>query len=153
LRNHGRFSLREATAGDQEAITRLIRAVRINPLSLRWSRFLVAVDGDGRVVGCGQIKPHRDGSVELASIAVERAWRRQGIATAVIERLMQDHPGQLWLTCLDKMVPFYRPFGFDQVLDSAVMPPYFRRSLRAARLLKRLSRRPETLAVMTRLSQ
>ena len=45
------------------------QAAGLNPFSLGWPRFLVAEDG-GRVVGVAQIKPHGDGSRELASLAV-----------------------------------------------------------------------------------
>ena len=52
---------RPAQASDEAAIKALIRAVNINPIGLKWQRFMVAVDENGRLIGCGQIKPHRDG--------------------------------------------------------------------------------------------
>ena len=64
------YHLQAATAEQETAVKSLIRAVHINPLGLDWRRFVVAVDEEGAVIGCGQVKPHGDGTRELASIAV-----------------------------------------------------------------------------------
>jgi N-acetylglutamate synthase-like GNAT family acetyltransferase len=78
------YWIRPAEKEDAGAIRSLIRSVKINPLGITWSRFLVAVDDENRLIGCGQIKTHRDCSSELASIAVAPAWRGQGIVRALI---------------------------------------------------------------------
>src|SRR3989304_5329525 len=70
--------LRPETAADAGAIRSLIFRVGINPRGLDWRRFQVAVDPGGRLVGCGQVKPHADGSRELASIAVPPKGRIDG---------------------------------------------------------------------------
>ena len=41
----------------------------------------------GEVIGCAQIKPHRDGSRELASLVVHPDYRGQGIARRMIQYL------------------------------------------------------------------
>lgn len=143
------FTLRPATAVDQPAIKTLIRTVGINPLGLDWRRFLVAVDAGGALIGCGQVKPHRDGARELASIAVEKAWRRQGVARAIIEALMAREAPPLWLTCASPRVPFYSRFGFSEVRDRDAMPADFRRMTRLFRLYQTVTRRHDLyLAVM-----
>jgi len=106
------YQLQAATLAQQDEIKALIRAARINPLGLDWRRFVVVPDGNGRVIGCGQIKPHRDGSWELASVVVAPTWRGQGVARAVIEHLLTGSPRPLWLTCVSPLVPFYTRFGF-----------------------------------------
>lgn len=131
------FHLRPATRQDQGAIRGLIRAVHINPLAIRWQRFILAVDDRDALVGCGQIKSHADGSRELASIAVVEAWRGQGVASAVIRHLMAAAPSPLWLTCRPRLIPFYERFGFRTVEPGGPMPPYFRRILRLVRILVR----------------
>lgn len=135
------FMLRPATAVDQPAIKALIRAVGINPLGLDWRRFLVAVDAAGTLIGCGQIKPHRDGTRELASIAVEPAWHRRGVASAIINALMAREIPPLWLTCASPRAPFYVPFGFREVTGSDVIPTDFRRMTRLFRLFQTVTRR------------
>jgi hypothetical protein len=64
------FSLRPAAKKDQPEIRKLVLAGGINPSGLDWQRFFVAEDQAGKVIGCAQLKPHRDGSVELASLVV-----------------------------------------------------------------------------------
>ena len=73
------YSIRKATRGDAAFIRRLIWQVGINPLGLDWQRFVMAVHGHGVRIGCAQLKMHKDGSRELASVAVclciaIRAW-------------------------------------------------------------------------------
>ena len=140
--------LRPATAGDQAAIKALIRAVEINPMGLDWRRFLVSVGEDSRLLGCGQIKPHGDGTRELASIAVVPEWRRRGLARAIICTLQEQAGPPLWLTCIATLVPFYQPFGFVHIANPAAMSPHFRRMDRLARIFFKLSRESGELAVM-----
>jgi N-acetylglutamate synthase-like GNAT family acetyltransferase len=130
--------LRPATSGDQGAIRSLIYRARINPRGLDWRRFWLAVDKGGRLVGCGQLRPHKDGSRELASIAVEPAWRGQGVASMIVRELMQAGP-PLWLVCRADLTPFYARFGFRPVLPEEIAPAHFRRLLRFGRWLSRVS--------------
>lgn len=141
--------LRPAEASDFPAIRDLIRRVRINPLALDWRRFVIAVDENDQMIGCGQIKPHDDGAYELASIAVEPAWRGRGVARAIIEHLLAAHPGVLYLTCRSELESFYRPFGFRPI-EAAEMPPYFRRIYRLARWIVRLRFERGSMLVMKR---
>jgi amino-acid N-acetyltransferase len=143
-----RYSLRPATAVDQPAIKSLIRAVRINSFGLDWRHFIVAINGDGRLIGCGQIKAHGDGSRELASIAVTRQWRGQGVARAIIERLLSTAVPPLWLICVSTNVPLYEKFDFHEVRQPAAMPPYFRRLRLLGRPFLWFSRSSDYLAIM-----
>ncbi len=141
--------LRPALESDFSAIRALIYKVRINPLDLDWQRFVVAVTPGGDLVGCGQVKPHGDGSLELASIAVEPAYRGQGVAREIIERLIAAYPGDLYLTCRSRLGPLYEKFGFRRVEESA-MPRYFRKISRMARIFGRTGLMPRDLWVMRR---
>jgi len=142
--------LRPATSEDQEVIKALIHEAGINPLGLKWERFVVAEADSGLVVGCAQLKDHRDGSVELASLAVAAAWRGRGIGGRLIRALIERADQTLWLMCRSGLVPFYEPFGFRAVGVDEPQPPYFRRIRKLARLFRVLARRHETLAVMSR---
>jgi N-acetylglutamate synthase-like GNAT family acetyltransferase len=144
-----RVWIRPAEKEDAGAIRSLIHSVKINPLGITWSRFLVAVDDENRLIGCGQVKLHRDGSSELASIAVTPSWRGQGIARALIERLVATHDRPLYLTCRSHLGHFYEHFGF-RVIPLAEMPAYFRRVYRLFLLLTRFSRGRVGLLVMRR---
>ncbi len=144
------YQLRPATEKDATDIRLLIRLVGINPMNLDWRRFIVAqAQDDGQVVGCGQVKPHRDGSRELASIAVRPEWRERGIATMIIENLLNDQPGELYLTCRAAMGPFYEKFGFRSI-QADKMPAYFRRLTRLVGVLGKMRLAGEGLLVMKR---
>lgn len=144
------FTLRPAQAPDFPTIRSIIRNAHINPMGLMWEHFLVAVDQENRVIGCGQIKLHSDGSYELASIAVKPAWRGQGVARAIIERLIASHPGDLYLTCRASLGSLYEKFGFSRITDTQGMPAYFRRVTRLFNVFKFFSTSQEDLWVMKR---
>ena len=144
------ITYRPAQASDETAIKALIRAVNINPIGLKWQRFLVAIDENGALIGCGQIKPHRGGSRELASLAVQKAWRRQGIAGAIIQQLLANESPPVWLTCMDRLVPFYEQFGFVEVVegDCRSIPIYFRLARAFFKPIQWISHIPGYLAIM-----
>jgi N-acetylglutamate synthase-like GNAT family acetyltransferase len=136
------FNLRPATAADMSQIRALIRQVGINPFSLDWRRFCVAETDEGQFIGCAQLKPHEDGSVELASIAVAPAYRGQGVARALIEYWLAHSPRPLYLMCRSELEAFYTRFGFRVLAATAPdLPPYFRRIYRVVRLMVLLRRR------------
>jgi N-acetylglutamate synthase-like GNAT family acetyltransferase len=143
--------LRPAIQNDARAIQRLVRAARINPLGLDWRRFVVAVDPVGEVIGCGQVKLHREraGAVvrELASIAVQPEWRGQGVASAVIHNLLASETLPIYLTCRASLGSFYERFGF-RTIPEAKMPAYFRWINRLMKLFKRMRLVDEELLVM-----
>jgi N-acetylglutamate synthase-like GNAT family acetyltransferase len=139
--------LRLATKADAGRIRSMILRVRINPMSIDWENFLLAVDSFDALVGCGQVKTHGDGSRELASIAVEEAWRNRGIASRLVGELQTRHGPPLWLTCQSPLADFYARFGFSEVSEPSELPPYFRKIIRLARMFK-WTAAGERLAVM-----
>ena len=145
------YTLRPATAADAVSIRRIIYLVQINPTGLSWRRFIVAVDDEerGHIIGCGQVKAHKDSSLELASIAVLPEWRGSGVARAIIEYLLKQYPGRLYLTCRSHLEPLYQKFGF-QAIGIDEMPPYFQRLSRLAAVYNKLTHQPDHLSVMRR---
>ncbi|HEX9373029.1 MAG TPA: GNAT family N-acetyltransferase [Roseiflexaceae bacterium] len=140
--------IRPAVAEDQYAIKAIVRAALINPTSLAWPRFLVATWGQD-TIGVGQVKPHGDGSRELASIAVVPEWQGQGVGGAIIRGLLARETGPLHLTCVADKEGYYARFGFRRI-PRAEMTPYFRRLDRVARLIGLLLARDMRLIVMRR---
>jgi amino-acid N-acetyltransferase len=144
-----KYSLRPALQRDQATIRRLVLGAGINPTGLRWPRFVVAVTPEGEVIACAQVRPHFDGTRELASLVVAPRWRGRGLARALIEHLLAAHSGELYLMCRASLASLYRKFGFVPVSEEQ-MPPYFRRIKRLARLVEWLSKEGEYLLVMRR---
>ncbi|MGD0575865.1 MAG: GNAT family N-acetyltransferase [Anaerolineales bacterium] len=143
------IEIRRAWPSDQEAIQDMVHEMRLNPLGLHWERFLVASGSDGQLFGLGQIKTHRDGSNELASIAVVPRFRGQGLARALIEALLRDRPPAVYLTCRSLLIPFYQRFGF-RTASGQDLTPYFRRLRRLASLLSPLLPRAGGMTIMRR---
>ena len=118
--------IRPALESESTQIKDLINLVGINPTGLDWKRFIVAINENGQVVACGQIKPHGGDIRELASIAVHPEYRGQGLARAVIEMLLRENPRPLYLMCMSHNGLMYEKFGF-QVAASKQLPRYFAR--------------------------
>lgn len=142
------FYLRPAVEADRTTIRRLVHQASINPIDLHWQRFVVAEDDEREIIGCGQIKSHRDGSRELASIVVADEWQGKGVARAVIEHLMLEAGAPLWLTCRSGLVPLYAKFSFRPVGPEEPQPAYFRRLRKLAKAVGMVIGKGETMAVM-----
>jgi N-acetylglutamate synthase-like GNAT family acetyltransferase len=128
--------IRPATQDDQPAIRRVIAEVHLPRMNLQWPNFVV-VEEDREIVGMGQVKSHRDGSRELASIAVVPKRQGEGVGTAVIETLLGREVGAaLHLSCRHELEAYYERFGFRRV-EPAEYPPYFRCTTRMASLITR----------------
>ncbi len=124
--------IRPATGSDRWVIHRTVLTAGLNPTGLDWRRFLVAEQA-GRIVGVVQVKPHSDGSCELASLAVVSAWRGKSVGSALIRALLARESGMLHLMCRAELQGYYARFGFLSLQPDA-MPPYFRRIARLANL-------------------
>lgn len=144
-----KITLRKAVKEDQQQIRRLVWGARLNPSGVKWPRFVVGVDSSGEVVACAQVKPHRDGSHELASLVVRPEYRGQGIARLLVEYWIQHHEGDLYLMCRASLGGFYRRFGFEAVVEGD-LPPYFRRISRLASLFQRRRDPKNGLLIMRR---
>lgn len=142
------FMLRPATAADQAQLTSFIRTMPLNPIGINWQNFVIAESNTGEFIGCGQVKTHRSGIRELASIATVPAWRGRGVAHAIIEHLCDQYQRPLWLMCHSSLASFYEPFGFVEQLDPKKLPSPFQFYKRLSRVMLLLSRRPGHLAIM-----
>lgn len=143
------FSIQSAKAEHASQIQKLVRASGINPTGLDWQRFTVALTPAGEFIGSGQLKPHADGSLELASIAVKPEWRGRGLARAIIHTLLASQTGELYLMCQSSLGSMYAKFGFQAISENE-MPTYFRRVSKLAGVLENLRQSGEHLLVMRR---
>ncbi len=141
------FILRPAHEVDFSSIKGLIHLTGINPMGLDWKRFVVAVNDQDEMLGCGQLKPHGVGVLELASIAVFPEHRGKGIARAIIAHLLMNSPRPLYLMCESSNGPLYEKFDFRGI-PYEEMPRYFQRMSKLAGLATSLARREERLLIM-----
>jgi len=163
------IDIRPAVAEDQATIRSIVRAAGIAPFGLDWPRFLVAEE-NGRIAGVGQVKPHRDGTRELASLAVIPEFQGQGIGAEIVRALIERETtfgretalagetvqGQnelLFLMCADPLEGYYRQFDFVR-LEGREIPPSIGRLVWLGNLFARLvsivSRRKMSIIVMSR---
>ncbi|MDO9088209.1 MAG: GNAT family N-acetyltransferase [Anaerolineaceae bacterium] len=142
------FSIRKATKDDAPFIRTLIWRVGINPIGLNWQSFVVAVHNHGIRIGCAQLKIHRDGSFELASVAVVPLYRHQGVADAMVREIIYGQTPPIYLTCRGSLASFYDRFGFIEMTHLDLMPAYFRRVKRVLLWFEKRGLAKERLAVM-----
>jgi N-acetylglutamate synthase-like GNAT family acetyltransferase len=140
-------TIRPAREAEAAQIHNLIHLVGINPMGLDWKRFVVAVSDQDEMIGCGQLKPHGQEVLELASIAVYPEHQGRGVARAIIEHLLRDSPRPLYLMCQSSLGPFYEKFGFRGI-SYEEMPRYFQRISKLAGLVTTLAQREEHLLIM-----
>jgi N-acetylglutamate synthase-like GNAT family acetyltransferase len=125
------ISVRRATAEDQGAITALVRSTRLNPSRLAWPGFAVA-ERDGRLVGTAQLRRYSDGAVELASLVVEPAARQAGVATSMVDALLEGETGPVYTIVDRRFAAHFGRWGFTPV-PLAALPRSVRRVLRIGR--------------------
>jgi N-acetylglutamate synthase-like GNAT family acetyltransferase len=146
--------IRAAEAADQIPITRLVRGAQLNPVHLAWPAFIVAEEvtpSQRTLVGAGQLRPHADGSCELASLVVLPSYQQRGLGGALIHALLGRAPFPLYLYCRGDLVPYYERFGF-RVATVDELPPSLARDYRISQAIlwvaARVLRRPLTVAAM-----
>ena len=147
MRDMSNFEIRPALEVESAQIKDLINLVGINPTGLDWKRFIVAVNGNGQVVSCGQLKPHGEDVLELASIGTLPEYRGRGLARLVIESLLQKSPRPLYLMCISHNGPMYEKFGFHTI-EEKEMPKYFRRISKMFNVADLFRKTEEKLLVM-----
>jgi N-acetylglutamate synthase-like GNAT family acetyltransferase len=140
-------TIRPARETEAAQIRELIHLVGINPTGLDWRRFVIAVNDRDEIIGCGQLKPHGQEILELASIAVYPEHQGKGVGRLIIEHLLKDSPRPLYLMCESSNGPLYEKFGFREI-PYGEMPRYFQRMSKLAGLVTTLARRQERLLVM-----
>ena len=124
--------IRPATGADTAAIQALVRGAHLNPRDLDWRRFKVAVI-DGRIVGCVQVRIHRRGSRELASLVVDLAQRGSGVGSRLVESMLADVPGRLYVMTIRQTESYFQRFGFRTV-EGGLTPTDFRRQFRIGQI-------------------
>jgi N-acetylglutamate synthase-like GNAT family acetyltransferase len=118
---HATWQVRKGRPEDLPVIEQLVASVDGDLEKLKAEQFVVALDSEQRIIGCGRLKPY-PGFCELASIAVKDEWRASGVGRAVVSQLLRSYQGPVYLICEDDVVDFFRRFGFDLIPTSEMLP-------------------------------
>lgn len=105
------WQVREAGPDDLPAIEKLVASVDGDLHLLDEGQFVVAQSEGGEILGCGRLRPYPD-FCELASLAVDRERRTSGVGRALVTRLLELYPGNIYLICEDDVIDFFGRFGF-----------------------------------------
>jgi N-acetylglutamate synthase-like GNAT family acetyltransferase len=144
------YCIRPARRKDRGLLLATIVKTGLNPLGFTWQPFILAENEEGSFLGCAQLKTHRDGVLELASIYVIPSCRGQGIAGDLIQTLISPVSSKIWLTCRASLAPFYTQFGFRWVNPPDPMPDYFKRVRGLFKLISGSLGLGDQVAVMVR---
>lgn len=151
--NTADICIRHATPNDQPAIRGLVHSEHLNPRKLDWANFFVAAI-EGRVIGTVQMRKHSDGSHELGSLVVSKDARGHGVASRLIDRLLSDEAGPVWMITPDAWAQSYSRWDFERIEPQSA-PVKVRRNYRLGslgRYVSFLKRRPaRQLVILERL--
>jgi amino-acid N-acetyltransferase len=86
-------------------------------LARLFREFVVAVDREDRVLGCGALRVYNQELAEVASLAVDEAAHGAGIGRRIVERLIEEARGLGLRTvfALTLQEAFFRRLGFSVV--------------------------------------
>ena len=104
--------LRAARDSDAKAVIALLEAEDLE-VAFDPRDFLVASEG-ARVVGCARMRPIAPGMHELASVAVARDQRAQGVGARLVRDALQRADGAVYALALQP--GFFEKLGFRPML-------------------------------------
>ncbi|BAZ05771.1 GNAT family N-acetyltransferase [Calothrix sp. NIES-3974] len=132
--------IRPATASEIWTIRKLVLSAKLDMTQLRSQQFLV-IEFDGRIIGCGQLREFPDAQ-ELGSLVVVKKYRQQGLATLLIQKLLEIATKPVYLECLgQKLADFYTHRGFVEV-DYHHLPSSLQAKYRLSHITKNIIHLP-----------
>lgn len=94
-------------------ILKLSKAYDLDREEMDREDFLVALAND-TVTGFGRLRRYPD-CVEVATVGVVEALRNYGIGSAIVKKLIDSGPKEIYVTCV---IPgYFKRFGFKRVKE------------------------------------
>ena len=117
--------------------------------------FVVAMDDDGELIGCGALHVIWEDLAEVRTLAVDPTKRKSGVGHSILAVLIERarHLGVSRVFCLTCEREFFVQHGFEEIPGQAVSPEVFLELLRSmddgvAQFLDLASMKPNTLGNM-----
>lgn len=110
------MEVRKARQEDLPAIEALALQFDLDHANMQAENFIVAEE-KGLIIGIGQILPYPD-CMELASLGVLPEFQRTGIGKKIVEALLADTQGEVYLATIRP--DYFSRFGFKKTLDFPV---------------------------------
>jgi amino-acid N-acetyltransferase len=140
-RSRTEVTVRRARTSDVQAIADLVDKYATDRILLAKERvtlyedvqeFRVAEAG-GAIVGCGSLHVMWEDLAEVRTLAVDPAWRRHGVGSALLEALVTQarELGVRRLFCLTFEVAFFSRHGFGVIDGTPVAPAVYAQLLRS----------------------
>ncbi len=137
------FSVRPARTGDVPQIAALVEPLVQQRILLGKDlvafyeavpEFVVAVDDDGALIGCGALHVMWEDLGEVRTLAVAPAHLGNGVGHALLERLEEKARdlGLSRLFCLTFETEFFGRHGFSAISDSLVAPDIYAELVRSS---------------------
>ncbi|OKH43008.1 GNAT family N-acetyltransferase [Calothrix sp. HK-06] len=92
----------------------LLYEVRLKDYSDFW-----VIDYNGAVVGCAELRVFKKYSL-IFNLCVKKEYRRQKLASCMIEHLILEAREPIYLSCFKELIPFYTRFGFIVIYPDAL---------------------------------
>ncbi|NKX92388.1 amino-acid N-acetyltransferase [Sanguibacter hominis ATCC BAA-789] len=136
------FTVRPALPADVRAIRELVEPYANERILIAKEQvtyyeavqeFVVAVDADGTVVGCGALHVMWVDLAEIRTLAVAPGWNGTGAGSALLTTLL-DRARALGLArvfCLTFEVDFFTRHGFEEIEGTVVSPEVYAELLRS----------------------
>ena len=136
------FTVRPAVPADVRAIRELVEPYANERILIAKEQvtyyeavqeFVVAVDADGTVVGCGALHVMWVDLAEIRTLAVDPGWVGAGVGHAILDTLI-DRARSLGLErvfCLTFEVDFFTRHGFEEIEGTVVSPDVYAELLRS----------------------
>lgn len=124
--DHTNFKLRPALPADVQAISRLVEPYAQDRILITKNlvsyyedvqEFLVAVDDQGTVIGCGALHVMWADLAEVRTLAVHSDWLGRSVGKALLEALLDEARAMdlRRVFCLTFEVEFFSAHGFAEI--------------------------------------
>jgi len=136
------YTVRPATAADMTAVHAMLQPYVMRRILLgkelvvlyeATPEFVVAVDAEGAVIGCGALHVMWEDLGEIRTLIVADGWLHRGVGRRIVETLEQ-HARELGLSrlfCLTFETAFFARRGFTEIGEHVVSPDVYSQLVRS----------------------